>query len=108
MDVDFTQMHPDKKEQLMKAGKMFPLCEKQGTPLPRMPYPETKLQFAKLLSNPEAIEKAKKKPCQKNPPNPPPTNPYSKGINACTMEDRQKLLEVILPTREIVTTRIFR
>ena len=62
--LDFTQMHPDKKEQLMKAGNMFPMQE-TGTPFPENVQTGIKPPSGKLPSNPRNNQKAKKKPYQK-------------------------------------------
>ena len=92
MDVDFTQMHPDKKEQLMKAGKCF-RCEKQGH-LSRECPNRNKASIREATVEPPKQSKGKEKALPKAPTEPPSYESLLKGINACTMEDRQKLLEV--------------
>ena len=92
MDVDFTQMHPDKKEQLMKAGKCF-RCEKQGH-LSRECPSRNKASIREATVEPPKQSKGKEKALPKEPTEPPSYESLLKGINACTMEDRQKLLEV--------------
>ena len=92
MDVDFTQMHPDKKEQLMKAGKCF-RCEKQGH-LSRECPNRNKASIREATVEPPKRSKGKEKALPKEPTEPPSYESLLKGINACTMEDRQKLLKV--------------
>ena len=92
MDVDFNQMHPDKKEQLMKAGKCF-RCEKQGH-LSRECPTRNKASIREATVETPKQSKGKEKALPKEPTEPPSYESLLKGINACTMEDRQKLLEV--------------
>jgi hypothetical protein len=86
MDVDRTQMSDSKKEELMRAGKCF-RCEKQGH-LSRDCPTKFKAREAKIEPAPT---KGKKK--AENPSEPPPYDSLLKQINACSMEERQKLLE---------------
>ena len=92
MDVDFTQMHPDKKERLMKSGSCFQ-CEKQGH-LSRECPNKNKASIREATVEPPKQSKGKEKALPKAPTEPPSYESLLKGINACTMEDRQKLLEV--------------
>jgi hypothetical protein len=89
MDVDYTQMSQDKKEQLMKSGSCF-WCEKQGHLSKDCPTKKKALIWEATV---ETAEKAKKgKPEKKD--DPPSYDSLLKQINACSMEDRQKILEV--------------
>ena len=92
MDVDFTQMHPDKKERLMKSGSCF-RCEKQGH-LSRECPNRNKASIQEATVEPLKQFKGKEKALPEKPTKPPSYESLLKGINACTMEDRQKLLEV--------------
>ena len=89
MDVDFTQMHPDKKEQLMKAGKCF-RCEKQGH-LSRECPNRNKASIREATVEQPQQSKGKEKALPKEPT----------LLRIPTQRDYS-------PTREIVTTRIFR
>jgi hypothetical protein len=89
MDVDYTQITPKKKEQLMKSGSCF-RCEKQG-------HLSKDCPTKKGVSIWEATVKTPKKPKKeesKKKDEPPSYDLLLKSINACSMEDRQKLLEV--------------
>jgi hypothetical protein len=89
MDVDYTQMSPEKKEQLMKSGSCF-RCKKQGHLSKDCP---TKKKASIREATVKIIEKEKKgKPEKKDEPL--SYNSLLKSINACSMEDRQKILEV--------------
>jgi hypothetical protein len=89
MDVDYTQMSPDKKKQLMKSGSCF-RCEKQGHLSKDC---STKKKASIWEATVETTEKGKKgKPEKKD--DPPSYNSLLKQINACLIEDRQKILEV--------------
>jgi hypothetical protein len=91
MDVDRTQMDPAKKERLFKTGSCFK-CEKQGH-LARDCPKRTTAQEAKV----EEVEKQpplkKIKDTTKSTEQPPSYDTLIKQINACTLEQRQKLLE---------------
>jgi hypothetical protein len=89
MDIDYTQMSPDKKEQLMKSGSCF-RCKKQGHLSKDCP---TKKKASIQEAIVEATEKGKKRKDEKKD-DPPSYNSLLKQINACSMEDRQKILEV--------------
>src|SRR5882672_1335350 len=92
MDVDFTQLSLDKKEQLMKSGSCF-RCEKQGH-LSRNCLFKNKstIREAIIETVDEPPKKREKK--KKQEEEPPSYDSLLKQINACSMEDRQKLLEV--------------
>ena len=89
MDVDFTQMTPDKKEQLMKSGSCF-RCEKQGH-LSRNCPTRNKTTAREVNMK---TEQEKPKASKIKSEDPPQYETLLKQINACSMEDRQKLLEV--------------
>ena len=89
MDVDFTQMTLDKKEQLMKSGSCF-RCEKQGHLSRNCPTRnKTSAHEANMRPQTETQKPAKGKSKE-----PPPYETLIKQINTCSIEDRQKLLEV--------------
>jgi hypothetical protein len=86
MDVDYTQMSLEKKERLMKTGSCFH-CEKQGHMSKDCPTKKTASIW-------EATAEIKKKAKIEKKDEPPFYNSLLKSINACSMEDQQKLLEV--------------
>jgi len=91
MDVDRAQMTPDEKEKLLKSGSCF-RCKKQGHMARQCP---TKTATQEATVEPAAEpkkEKGKKKTSSQD--NLPSYDSLLKQINACTMENRQKLLEV--------------
>jgi hypothetical protein len=91
MDVDYTQMSPDKKEQLMKFRSCF-RCEKQGHLFRNCP---TKGKMSIREATVETIEPQKeKKKKAKSQDDPLSYDSLLKQINTCSMEDRQKILEV--------------
>jgi hypothetical protein len=88
MDVDFTQMSQDEREHLMKSGSCF-RCKKQGHMSKDCPSRQkSSIQEAKVETEQPKQEKKKAKD------NPPSYDSLLKQINACSMEDRQKILEV--------------
>jgi hypothetical protein len=89
MDVDYTQMSSEKRDWLMKTGSCFH-CEKQGHMSKDCP---TKKTASIREATTEIKEKAKTGKTEKKD-EPPSYNSLLKSINACSMEDRQKLLEV--------------
>jgi hypothetical protein len=89
MDVDFTQMTPDEKERLMRSKSCF-RCKKQGHMSKDCPTRQkSSIQEAKVKT-PEKPKQEKKKEKEE----PPSYDSLLKQINACSMEDRQKILEV--------------
>jgi hypothetical protein len=94
MDIDYTQMSLEKKEQLMKTGSCF-RCEKQGHLSKDCP---TKKRVSIREATIETPEKPKKEKSEKKD-EPPSYDSLLKSINTCSMEDRQKLLEVFSQDR---------
>jgi len=91
MDVDRAQMTPDEKEKLLKSGSCF-RCKKQGHMARQCP---TKAAAQEATVEPAAEPKKDKGKKKKGSQDEPPSyDSLLKQINACTMEDRQKLLEV--------------
>jgi hypothetical protein len=88
MDVDFTQMSPDERERLMKSESCF-RCKKQGHMSKDCP---TRQKFAIQEAKVETEQPKQEKKKEKN--DPPFYDSLLKQINACSMEDRQKILEV--------------
>jgi hypothetical protein len=89
MDVDYTQMSLEKKEQLMKSESCFQ-CKKQGHLSKDCPTKrKASIQEATIETNkPTKREKPEKKD------EPPFYDSLLKSINACSIEDQQRLLEV--------------
>ena len=99
MDVRLhPQMHPDKKEQLMKSRKMLPDVRNRDIS-PEIVQTETELQFVKLPSKPRRDQKGKKKPYLRHQPNPPPMNPSSKDKHMYYGERSTKTPRSILQCR---------
>jgi hypothetical protein len=89
MDVDYTQMSSDERERLIKSGSCF-RCKKQGHMSKDCPIRQKpSIREAKI----ETIEKPKQEK-KKEKEEPPSYDSLLKQINACLMEDRQKILEV--------------
>jgi hypothetical protein len=87
MDVDFTQMSQSEKEQLLKSGSCF-RCKKRGHMARSCPQKmETTIHEA-------VVKEPKQKPDKKKKEDPPAYDSLLKQINACSMEDRQRLMEV--------------
>jgi hypothetical protein len=88
MDINFTQMSQDKRERLMKSGSCF-RCKKQGHMSKDCPTQQkSSIREAKV-----EVERPKQKE-KKEKDEPPSYDSLLKQINACSMEDRQKILEV--------------
>jgi hypothetical protein len=94
MNIDYTQMSPEKKEQLMKSGSCF-RCEKQGHLSKDCP---TKKRASIREATVETPKKPKKGRSEKKN-EPPSYDSLLKSINACSMEDRQKILKVFSQDR---------
>jgi hypothetical protein len=93
MNMDFTQMSQEEKEDLMKLGRCFK-CRKQGHLSKNCPQKQkVDTHEATIQTPPRQIKKAEKK---KN--DPPSYNSRLKQINACSIKDRQKLMEVFSNT----------
>jgi hypothetical protein len=89
MNVDFTQMTPDEKERLMRSGSCF-RCKKQGHMSKDCPTRQkSSIREAKVEASPKPNQPKKEKKEE-----PPSYDSLLKQINACSMEDRQKILEV--------------
>jgi hypothetical protein len=89
MDINFTQMSQSEKEQLLKSGSCF-CCKKRGHMARNCHQKtETVIQEAVVEEPSKQIKPEKKKKDQ-----PPSYDSLLKQINACSMEDRQKLMEV--------------
>jgi hypothetical protein len=90
MDVDFTQMSQLEKEQLLKSGSCF-RCKKKGHVARNCPQKtETAIH--------EAVVKEPKQKPEKKKDDPPTYDSLLKQINACTMGDRQRLMEAFSNT----------
>ena len=87
MDVDRTQMDPAEREKLMKSGSCF-RCKKQGHLA--KDCPSKKLQIQEARTEPAPKKEKNKQPEEK----PPSYETIIKQINLCSMEERQKLLEL--------------
>jgi hypothetical protein len=88
MDVDFTQMSQDERERLMKSGSCF-RCKKQGHMSKDCPTQQkSSIREAKVETEQPKKDKKKEKD------EPPSYDSLLKQINACSMKDRQKILEV--------------
>jgi hypothetical protein len=91
IDVDFTQMFQTEKEQLMKSGSCFQ-CKKPGHLLQNCPQKSETIIWETIVK--ESPRPPKQRPKKKKKDAPPSYNSLLKQINACSMEDRQKLMEV--------------
>jgi hypothetical protein len=89
MDVDFTQMTPDEKERLLRSGSCFK-CKKQGHMSKDCPMRQKSSIWEAKVKTSEKLKQEKKKEKE----GPPSYDSLLKQINACSMEDRQKILEV--------------
>jgi hypothetical protein len=89
MNVDFTQMFQDERECLMRSGSCF-RCKKQGhMSKDCLTQQKTSIREAKV----ETTERPKQDK-KKEKDEPPSYDSLLKQFNACSMEDRQKILEV--------------
>ena len=94
MDVDFAQLSSTKKEQLMKEGKCFH-C-KRARHLSRN-CPQKAEIWEATQDTPKEEQKGQK---DKTKEAPPAYEDLVKGINACSMEERQKILEALGPNED--------
>jgi len=94
MDVDFTHMSKEKRERLMKTGSCFK-CEQQGHLSKDCPKRQATIREATTEEEGWTKVRSKEKKTQ-TPAKETPLLAYDsilKQINACSMEDRQKILE---------------
>jgi hypothetical protein len=94
MDIDFTQMTQMEKEQLMKSGSCFH-CKKQGHLVQNCPQKSKSTIRETMVKEPP-----KQKPEKKKKDQPPSYNSLLKQNNACSMEDRERLMEVFSNARD--------
>ena len=92
MDVNFAQLSPTEKEQLMKEGKCF--CCKRAGHLSRNCPQRSEIREANADPQEKPNDRPKKEKAKEAPP---AYEDLIKGINACSMEDRQKILEALGP-----------
>ena len=88
MDVDCAQMDPAEWEKLMKSRSCF-CCKKQGHLAKDCPQKSSQIQEASTKPS-----NKKKKKTKQSKDKPPAYDTIIKQINACTMEERQKLLKL--------------
>jgi hypothetical protein len=92
MDVDRAEMDPALREKLMKSGSCF-RCQKQGhlaRDCPKKKERDASINEAQASEEKPKKTKDKKKSKEDEPPS---YDTIIKQINACSMEERQKLLE---------------
>jgi hypothetical protein len=89
MDVDRAQLLPQERERLMKSGSCFK-CRKQGHLARQCP----ERMAAQEATETSSKNKRKEKQAATPKDEPPSYESLLKQINACSMEERQKLLEV--------------
>jgi hypothetical protein len=94
MDVDFARLNPlspQECEELMKSGRCFQ-CRKQGHISKECPLNNKTSANESTVQEPT---KTPKKPLSKKRTDEPPAyDSLVKQISACSMEDRQRLMEV--------------
>jgi len=102
MDVDFSQMTKEKKERLIKSRSCFK-CEQQGHLSKDCPQ-KGKVTIRKATTEEAGwtlVKPKRSQPKTVSPPEKPPSyNSILKQINACSMEDRQKILKVFSQDEE--------
>jgi hypothetical protein len=92
MDVDRAQMDVDTKEKLLKSGSCF-RCHKQGHMARQCPLKSE-------IRATDATPKKGKEKAKTREDKPPPYESIMEQISACSMEDRQKLLELFKDGKE--------
>ena len=95
MDVDFARLSPTTKEQLMKEGKCF-RC-KQARHLSRNCPQKAEIHEANADSPEKPNNQSRKEKAKEVPP---AYEDLVKGINTCSMEDCQKILEALGPNKD--------
>ena len=95
MDVDFARLSPTEKEQLMKEGKCF-RCKHAGHLSCNCPQ-KSEIRKANVDPQEKPNDRPKKEKAKEAPP---AYEDLVKGINACSMEDRQKILEALGPNED--------
>ena len=95
MDVNFTWLFPTKKEQLMKEGKCF-RCKRAGH-LSRNCPQKAEICEANADSPGKPNDQSRKEKAKESPP---AYEDLVKGINTCSMEDCQKILEALGPNED--------
>ena len=93
MDVDRTYMSNDEREKLMRSGSCF-RCKKQGHMIADCPSKPSKSTIQEATVETPKKGKKKDKDQEDKSPDPPSYDSLLKQINACSMEDCQKLMEV--------------
>ncbi len=92
MDINFTQLNSEEKEQLMKTGSCF-RCKKQGHRSRECPS-RRKTLICEATSEPTTESSTSKGKAKETNDDPPSYDSLLKKINTCSMQDRQKILEV--------------
>ena len=93
MDVDHVFMDADEKEKLMKSGTCFN-CKKQGHLSRECPNRKWSTIREAKVEKTNHKGKEKENVNKKSTEEPPSYDSLLKQINACSMEDRQKILEI--------------
>jgi hypothetical protein len=96
MDVDFAKLNllsPQEREELMKSGRCF-RCRKQGHMSKECPQNKATANETTMQEPPKTTPKQNRQSKLKEADRPPSYDSLLKQINACSMEDRQRLMEV--------------